>query len=231
MARRFRREIGLIVAWLVFPLVPVILEDKYSGNGPDPREWGWESWVVAVGPLLGYGFLAGATIDLPDEIGPQKRGLRRLLSRRSVWVAIGPWCGPLVLFALFAVFVACAAVLDKFTPLQNLALPKPGTLEGNLGRAGARVVGGGVDVGFGSGGHGDVVLRMALACQRRAAAGGTDRPVATRILPWPVRRVGFRRLALWRFLGSHVVVAKPFLRSSAHAADRRGGGTGGDNRL
>jgi hypothetical protein len=133
VARRFRREIGLIVAWLVFPLVPVILEDVYYGNGPDPREWGWESWVVAVGPLLGYGFLAGSTIDLPDEFGTQKRGLRRLLSRRSVWVAIGPWCGPLVLFALFAVFVACATVLDKLTPLQNLALPKPVPWKGTWG--------------------------------------------------------------------------------------------------
>ncbi len=29
MAFRFRRELGLIVAWLAFPLVPVLLEDAY----------------------------------------------------------------------------------------------------------------------------------------------------------------------------------------------------------
>jgi hypothetical protein len=84
MAGRFRREIGLIVAWLVFPLVPVILEDAYYG--------------------------------------------RRFLSRRSVWVAIGPWCGPLALFAFFAVLFVCAYLLEllvKLTSLQNLALPKP----------------------------------------------------------------------------------------------------------
>ena len=52
MAHRFRREMGVIIAWLVFPLVPVILQDGYyqicavnlSSNarfGPDPRAWGW----------------------------------------------------------------------------------------------------------------------------------------------------------------------------------------------
>ena len=30
MPNRFRRELGLIIAWLVFPLVPVVLEDLYS---------------------------------------------------------------------------------------------------------------------------------------------------------------------------------------------------------
>ena len=29
MASRFRGELGVIVGWLVFPLVPVILEDIY----------------------------------------------------------------------------------------------------------------------------------------------------------------------------------------------------------
>ena len=102
MASRFPRELGLIVAWFVFPLVPVVLADCYYQTcnlnlfstltvGPDPREWGWFLWVVMLGPLLGYGFLAGATVDLPDDIAPTLRGWRRLIGQRSVWVGIGPW--------------------------------------------------------------------------------------------------------------------------------------------
>ena len=49
--------------------------------------------LLMLGPLLGYGFLAGATVDLPDDVGPPRRGWRRLAARRSVWVAIGPWWG------------------------------------------------------------------------------------------------------------------------------------------
>ena len=29
MPNRFRRELGLIFTWLLFPLVPVVLEDVY----------------------------------------------------------------------------------------------------------------------------------------------------------------------------------------------------------
>ena len=141
MAGRFRREIGLIVAWLVFPLVPVILEDAYYGIctlepfsqgrfGPDPRDWGWGLWVAMLGPLVAYGFLAGATIDLPDEIGIPRRRLRQILSRRSVWVAIGPWCGPVVLVAFFATLLVCASLLDRFTALKNLALAQPASWKG-----------------------------------------------------------------------------------------------------
>jgi hypothetical protein len=112
MANGFRREIGLIGAWLVFPLLPVVLEDGYyqicsfnlSSNsrfGPDPRDWGWFSWVLMLGPLFGYGFLAGATVDLPDDVEPPRRGWRGLTARRSVWVTIGPWWGFLVWIGLF----------------------------------------------------------------------------------------------------------------------------------
>jgi hypothetical protein len=112
MPNRFRRELGLILAWLIFPLVPVVLEDVYyqvsSFNfdgarrvGPDPRVWGWLVWLIMLGPLLGYGFLAGATMSLPDEDLAPRRGLRRVLGRRTVWVAIGPWWGAVVCFGLF----------------------------------------------------------------------------------------------------------------------------------
>ena len=112
MPNRFRKELGLILAWLIFPLVPVVLEDVYyqvsSFNldgarpvGPDPRVWGWLVWLIMLGPLLGYGFLAGATMSLPDDRSALRRGLRRVLGRRTVWVAIGPWWSDLVCFGLF----------------------------------------------------------------------------------------------------------------------------------
>jgi hypothetical protein len=123
MANRFGREIGLIVAWLVFPLVPVVLADFYcqicNSTGEDPRVWDWFSWVLMLGPLLGYGFLAGATVDLPDDVGPLRRGWRRLLARRSVWVAIGPWWGFLVWAGLYFGFVF---LLVHFPSLGRLDL-------------------------------------------------------------------------------------------------------------
>ena len=128
----------MIVAWLVFPLVPVILEDLYyqisalnlSSNarfGPDPCDWTWISWVLMLGPLVGYGFLAGATADLPDDVGPPRSALRGLAARRSVWVAIGPWWGPLVLFTLW---VGYGYLVSQFAAIQKVALPEPKLLKG-----------------------------------------------------------------------------------------------------
>ena len=138
MAGRLRREIGLIVAWLVFPLVPVVLEDWYYQIcafsldsrwrfGPDPREWDWFLWVVMIGPLLGYGFLAGATADVPDDDRQGRRGWRWLAARRSVWVATGPWWGPLV---LFAIWFGCGFLNGQFPALQTLAVPEPTSIKG-----------------------------------------------------------------------------------------------------
>jgi hypothetical protein len=121
VAQRFRRELGLVVGWLVFPLVPVILEDFYyqicnlnfestAGSGPDPRTWGWGLWIVMLGPLLGYGFLAGATVDVPDDLPPSSRRLRRLFSQRAVWVAVGPWCGFLFWCGVYFGLVALASL-------------------------------------------------------------------------------------------------------------------------
>jgi hypothetical protein len=92
--------VGLALAWFAFPLVPALLGATYhrelnwsfgSRGGPDPRDWGWLTWLILTGPLFGYGFLAGSTLDLPDE--PGLRGVRGWLSRRSLWVAFGPWVG------------------------------------------------------------------------------------------------------------------------------------------
>jgi hypothetical protein len=129
---RLRSELGSIVGWLVFPLVPVVLEDFYyqicnlnlfstSSFGPDPREWGWFLWVLMLGPLVGYGFLAGATVDLPDDVGPPRRGWRRLAARRSVWVGIGPWWGFLMWIGLFFGYSFLA---NRFPVLWRVFLPE-----------------------------------------------------------------------------------------------------------
>jgi hypothetical protein len=108
---RFRRELGLMFAWLIFPLIPVVLEDTHfgissfgflnsAGTGPDPYVWNWFIWVLVLGPLVGYGFLAGATISVRDNPSP-RRGWRRLLGRRAVWVAIGPWWGAIACVAIY----------------------------------------------------------------------------------------------------------------------------------
>jgi hypothetical protein len=128
---RFRGELGVIVGWLVFPLVPVMLADIYyqictnpfstARFGPDPLEWGWGLWVVMLGPLIGYGFLAGATVDLPDDLGATPRGWRGLHARRSVWVAAGPWGGFIVLGLLFLAL----GILSNLMP----PVPIPGLLQ------------------------------------------------------------------------------------------------------
>ena len=83
------------LAWLVFPLVPAVLGSLYHQtfnsafpDRSDPRLWDWSDWVFLAGPLVGYGFLAGATLDLPDE--PGRRGVRGWLGRRAVWVESVP---------------------------------------------------------------------------------------------------------------------------------------------
>ncbi|WP_406698726.1 hypothetical protein V5E97_07550 [Singulisphaera sp. Ch08] len=123
MIRPHAGGLGVAFAWFLFPLVPAFLGRTYyetchfsfaSGGGPDPRDWDWPTWVLLAGPLLGYGFLAGATLDLPDE--PGRRGLRGWLSRRAVWVGIGPWSGFLVLAALFFVIGHADELLPRVRP-------------------------------------------------------------------------------------------------------------------
>jgi hypothetical protein len=106
------------LAWLALPAVPVVLDDfyhhtinvSYDGQGgPDPRDWDWFRWVTLLGPLAGYAFLAGATAGVPDD--PARRGWRGWSSRRSVWVAVGPWSGFLVGFALFWILAGLVEVV------------------------------------------------------------------------------------------------------------------------
>jgi len=106
------------LAWLVLPLVPAVLGDTYHRTlnitfghrgGPDPRDWAWPTWLLLMGPLVGYGFLAGATAGLPD--GPGRPGVRGWLSGRSFAVGVGPWAGFLAWSALvLAAWLAVTAL-------------------------------------------------------------------------------------------------------------------------
>ena len=132
---------------------------------------------MMLGPLVGYGFLAGATVDLPDDFATPRRGWRRLLARRSVWVAAGPWCGFIALGLLFLAFGILAKLMP---PLPMSDLPQWWQ---------RFVVRDGSPVGF----HGAVCcnhrLCLALACVGRASAGGISSvdSIARFIVAWPWR--------------------------------------------
>jgi MFS family permease len=107
------------VVWLVFPIIPTLLATTYHGfatiggadlGGTDPRLWGAVTWVVALGPLIGYGLLAGATLDLPDD--PSRHGLRSWPSRRVFWVAVAPWLSAFLWAGLFLAFDAASRRLN-----------------------------------------------------------------------------------------------------------------------
>jgi hypothetical protein len=111
MGGGLRTEVAMALAWLIFPMVPVLLAELYyqvvvnllgsSRSGPDPYDWDRGTWLLMLGPLLGYGFLAGSTADVPDPPPGSMSRLRRVAARRAVWVAIGPWAGLLLLLGWF----------------------------------------------------------------------------------------------------------------------------------
>ena len=115
MVMRFVGGVGAAALWLAFPVVPLLAEDAYyhlssfepisgSTGGPDPFEWDLARCALVVGPLLGYGFLAGVTWGVAD--GAVRRWWA-LWSRRSVWVGLGPWLG---LWSMLAIGLATSGV-------------------------------------------------------------------------------------------------------------------------
>ncbi len=136
MAGCFRRELGLILSWLIFPIMPVMLEDLYyqicnfgllgtGQSGPDPHDWDWVRWVMVLGPLLGYGFLAGATLGLSNDLEPSRGAIRRFLGRRGVWVAVGPWAGLLFWVVVYFGVVFVLWILELVvSPLNRLVPPE-----------------------------------------------------------------------------------------------------------
>jgi hypothetical protein len=99
MLRLFWAALG----WMVLPLTAGILATSCyqfcNFGGGDPRAWDFVAGLILAGPLIGYGFLAGATSCLADP--PARRRWHDLLFRRAVWVGIGPWAVFLIWMALF----------------------------------------------------------------------------------------------------------------------------------
>lgn len=146
------RRIGKAVtaaSWFVFPVVPLLAENLYDGltnlnfqpnapSGPDPHDWGASQWVILTAPLVGYGFLAGATWGIGDEAGG--RWWRRWATRRSVWVGLGAWFGlwtlGLALATLWATHWLAGATLgaDRLTRWEATLTPGP-AVAGVLGWA------------------------------------------------------------------------------------------------
>lgn len=96
------------LVWLFFPLAPAFLASAYSQMRfvtNDPRDWDLLLWLWALGPLLGFGFLAGASLGVPDpDVTPSttwRQHVLRPFVRRSVWIAVGPWLGFLAWVALY----------------------------------------------------------------------------------------------------------------------------------
>lgn len=116
--------IGLAIGWFVFPVVPVLLartfHEALNFGGPDPRRWDFGEYVFLLGPLLGYGFLAGATTILPAGLW-QKRRLRRFLGHRAFWVAVGPWVGFLFWAGLYFLGVG----ISRLNRTWNLSFELP----------------------------------------------------------------------------------------------------------
>jgi hypothetical protein len=128
MGSGLRTEILRALAWMVFPMVPAMLEEFYYqisvnlfGNlrsGPDPVDWGWGTWVVMLGPLVGYGFLAGATADVPDDEAELHTRWQRIAGRRAVWVASGAWWGFLVIVAAFLALWGIQVLFSRMPPID-----------------------------------------------------------------------------------------------------------------
>jgi hypothetical protein len=171
MGRIPGKSFGLAIAWMLLPIVPALLGSTYhqtinfefSGERPDPREWRWFAWVVLTGPLLGYGFLAGATLTLTDD--PGRRGPRSWLARRSVWVTVGPWVGFLFWMSVFHAIGPVTAGLNRLYPPSQewRVLSSPFWQETRVGR----LLGLGLMIaGIGSLAYG--WLLVAIAAIRRA---------------------------------------------------------------
>lgn len=122
MSEERRGGIRSALAWIIFPVVPTLLGGLFyqtlnfslgDRGGPDPSEWDWGRWAVLIGPLVGYGFLAGATLRLMDEAEPRR--IRRWLGKRSLWVAIGPWIG----FLSGAALIYLLSTVESWVPEQT----------------------------------------------------------------------------------------------------------------
>jgi hypothetical protein len=110
--------------WFAFPAMSCVLAIFcYNTTNPqqhDPRQWGPLDWVLLLGPLIGFSFVAGATSILPDD--PTVRGVRSIWSRRALWMGVGPWFVFLLWVAGYYAFQLVSSVL----PLERWTFGKEG---------------------------------------------------------------------------------------------------------
>ena len=111
--------------------MPVVLEDLYfqvsdldfssSGRaGPDPRVWGWLVWISCSARSWAMGSWPARRCTCRTMIRPPRGRVRRLLSRRAVWVAIGPWWGTFVCMGVFFTFVYADRLFPgSFSPFPS----------------------------------------------------------------------------------------------------------------
>lgn len=180
-----------MIGWLIFPIVPVVLEDWYYAFSfylsvpPDPYDWEAMTWALILGPLLGYGFLAGATLGLADD--PDRRGWRSWWSRRSIWVGVGPWIGFLAALAIGLVLYGVGRLIDS---LGWTFADVPGTQTIWV------VV---IVAGFATTAYGWLVV--AVAAVRRAARAGERRGAVGRGLATALVFVGTLFGSYWAVTG------------------------------
>ena len=108
--------------------MPALLAQTYyqlcNITGVDPREWSILLWFILLGPLWGVGFLAGATIGLPDDAA--NRGVRGWLARAAAWVGIGPWLGFLSAVAVYYLWEGTAWLVARLGGPSRLLSPMAG---------------------------------------------------------------------------------------------------------
>jgi hypothetical protein len=125
------QTLNSMIAWLMFPLVPTCLGMTYYQTlnrlpnlfqTSDPRGWDRLDWILQLGPLLGFGFLAGATSILPETALPNRGRFRRWFAQRWLIVSVAPWSG----FLTWAFIVESAELSRRFDgpTISNLAKPE-----------------------------------------------------------------------------------------------------------
>jgi hypothetical protein len=131
-----RSALGSAIAWMTFPIIPVVAASTYHSmvnlDSVDPRQWSFWKGVVLLGPLAGYGYLAGATLRLSDDA--LKRSVRSLLGRRAIWLGLGPWLGFLVLGSLVLASEGVDRVLSLVLAPSRLDAWRRATSFGRLPR-------------------------------------------------------------------------------------------------
>lgn len=174
MRARRGKLLSEAVTWLLVTMLPVALAIGYNEvafllhNGelpPDPRDWNWVAWVLQLGPLLGFGFLAGATLRVADPAF-ERGGPRRWVRKRAFWVTIGPWLG----FAIIAAVFLCVSVVSNLflSPSTTMTESTPATTAPSRGRETLQSIG---SVGFAAF-FGYLWLIPAVAAIRRAQRVG-----------------------------------------------------------